>query len=145
MRKKIFKYKIVGVLVFLVQLFIFLFFGYGSYDTFIEFSINRIFSIENFVFLFVLIVFITTFLSLISLVFKRKSSIIYLNINYILIIFFFLSGIIKLIYEDNYVEEDTPRFIFIISIISLLLFVVNFLKYKKVDFFEIDDIGTHND
>ena len=57
---------------------------------------------------------------------------------------FFAYGFVRMLFEGYY-EEDNAKFIFAFSIIFILLFVVNFFKYRKVEFLEIEEIGTQND
>lgn len=145
MKNKIFKYRIIGIVIFLFQLFLFLFFCYGTYDSFLNVSLGRIFSTENYIFLFVLCIFISTFLGLICLSFKSKKSILYLNINYILILLFFVSGWIKLLIEKSFEKDDIVKLIVVLSVLSVFLLITNVFKIKKVQFSELDNIGKHKD
>jgi len=144
MEKKIFKYKIVGIILFLVELFILLLFCYGSYDTFIEVNLEKLLSNQNMIFVFASLTAIIAFLSLISLLFKSRKTILILNIHYSIILLFFLIGFIPFFFEGNYTTEDNFKFIIIFSIIFILFVVVNFFRYKNVDFSEIENLGKNN-
>ncbi len=50
----------------------------------------------------------------------------------------------QLIYRNDYYKEDNWKFITIISIILILIFMVNFFKIKRIDFLELDEIGKPN-
>lgn len=145
MKKRLFKYRIIGVLIFLIELFIFALFSYGSYDSFIEVNSEDIFSQQNSVFSLALIISITAFLSLIFILFRIRKSILLLNIHYSIILLFFIYAFVESIFENDLPHEDILKFVAIFSIIFVILFIINFFKYKKVIFFEIDNIGTHND
>lgn len=145
MKNRIFKYRIVGIVVFLFELFLLFLFGYGTYDSFIEFSIERIFSVESFIFLFAGSIFISAFLSLILLLLKSKRTILYLNINYILILLFLVLGCIKIFIEKSFEEGDTLKFFSIFSTLSVFLLITNVFKNKRVQFLELDDIGKSED
>lgn len=141
MEKKIFKYKIIGVLLFLIELFIFILFTYGSYDSFIEFGSNEIFSRENMTFVFASVIAFTALLCVISILLRFRKTILILNVHYSIILFFFLFALVELIYENDYFVDDNLKFIVVFLIISTLLFIINFFKYKKIDFLEIEDLG----
>ncbi|WP_185205822.1 hypothetical protein [Chryseobacterium sp. C3] len=145
MRPKIFKYKFVGISIFIFELFVTMLFGYGSYDSFIEFSSVNIFSIENFIFIFALMIFITAILCLITIIFRIKKSIYCLNVNLFLILLFFLVGYIKLLINDDFRSDDNLKLMITISVTLVFIFLTNFFKYKEIEFLEIDNIGTHND
>lgn len=145
MKNRIFKYRIVGIVVFLFELFLLFLFGYGTYDSFIEFSIEQIFSVESFIFLFAGSIFISAFLSLILLLLKSKRTILYLNINYILILLFLILGCIKIFIEKSFEEGDTLKFFSIFSTLSVFLLITNVFKNKRVQFLELDDIGKSED
>ncbi|WP_312287354.1 hypothetical protein [Chryseobacterium gleum] len=145
MKNRIFKYRIVGIVVFLFELFLLFLFGYGTYDSFIEFSIEQIFSVESFIFLFAGSIFISAFLSLILLLLKSKRTILYLNINYILILLFLVLGCIKIFIEKSFEEGDTLKFFSIFSTLSVFLLITNVFKNKRVQFLELDDIGKSED
>ncbi|RXM41114.1 hypothetical protein BOQ62_02335 [Chryseobacterium sp. CH21] len=145
MKNRIFKYRIVGIVIFLFELFLLFLFGYGTYDSFIEIGFEQIFSVQNFIFLFAVSIFISTFLSLILLLFRNRKAILYLNISYILILFFFVLGFIKILIEKSFEEGDTFKFFFTFSIISFFLLITNVFRNKKVQFLELDDIGKHKD
>lgn len=145
MKNKIFKYRIIGITVFVFQLFLFLLFCFGTYRSFLEISIREIFSMENFLFLFTLILFISSFLSLITILFKSKKAVLYLNINYILILLFFIFEYIKLRIEDSFEKVEILIFFLTFSTISAFLLMANIFKNKKVQFLELDDIGKHKD
>ncbi|NIF06327.1 hypothetical protein F3J23_12845 [Chryseobacterium sp. Tr-659] len=145
MKNRIFKYRIVGIVVFLFELFLLFLFGFGTYDSFIELSIERIFSVESFIFLFAAFIFISTLLSLISLILKNKKAILYLNLNYILIVLFFVSGYIKILIEKSFEEGDIFKLFFTFSVITAFLVITNVFKNKKVQFLELDDIGKRKD
>ncbi|MCD9619109.1 hypothetical protein [Chryseobacterium gleum] len=145
MKNRIFKYRIVGIVVFLFELFLLFLFGYGTYDSFIEFSIEQIFSVESFIFLFAGSIFISAFLSLILLLLKSKRTILYLNINYILILLFLILGCIKIFIEKSFEEGDTLKFFSIFSTLSVFLLITNVFKNKRVQFLELDNIGKSED
>lgn len=145
MKNRVFKYRIVGIVVFLFELFLLFLFGFGAFDSFIEFSIDHVFSVQSFIFLFAVFILISAFLSLILLLFKSRRTILYLNINYILILLFFVSGFIKILIEKSFEEGDTLNFFSAFSIISVFLFITNVFRNKKVQFLEIENIGKHED
>lgn len=145
MKNTIFKYRIIGVVIFVFQLLLFLFFGFGTYRFFLEISTERVFSIENFVFLFTLTVFISLFLSLTAFLYKRRKVILYLNINYILVLSFFIFEYIKFMIETSFEEVDVLTLFVILSITSAFLLMTNIFKNKKVQFLELEDIGKHKD
>jgi hypothetical protein len=142
MKRKVFRYKIIGILIFLIELFIFALFSYGSYDTFIEVDVNNIFFVQNFIFIFAVLIAFTALLNLILIIFSARKSVLFLNINFSLIFLFFAYGFIQMLLENGYYEEDNIKFITAFSLIFILLFVVNFFKYRKVEFSEIEEIGT---
>lgn len=144
MRRKVFRYKIIGILIFLIELFIFALFSYGSYDSFIEIDFNNIFLRQNFIFIFAVLVASTALLNLIFILFSARKSILFLNIHFSILFLFFAYGFVQMLFEGYY-EEDNAKFIIAFSIIFILLFVVNFFKYRKVEFLEIEEIGTQND
>ncbi|PWN62629.1 hypothetical protein C1634_007575 [Chryseobacterium viscerum] len=143
MKNTIFKYRIIGVVVFLFQLFLFLFFCFGTYRSSLEISIGEIFSMENFIFLLTLTLFISTFLSLITFLFKSKKTILYLNLNYILVLLFFIFEYIKFMIQNSFEKGDILILFFIFSIMSVFLLMTNIFKNKRVQFLELDDIGKH--
>ncbi|SEM26650.1 hypothetical protein SAMN05421856_10287 [Chryseobacterium taichungense] len=144
MKRKVFKYKIIGILIFLIELFIFALFTYGSYDSFIDFNLSQIFIVQNFIFIFAVLVASTAFLNLILILLSAKKSIFFLNIQYSIIFLFFASGFVKMLLGNDYYKEDNIKFIIVFSLIFILLFVINFFKYKSVEFSEIEEIGTRN-
>ncbi|WP_143883728.1 hypothetical protein [Chryseobacterium binzhouense] len=144
MKKRVFKYRIIGILLFLIEVFIFILFSFGSYDSFANFTSQEIFSQESCLFLFAVAVAFTSFLSLISLLFRSRYTILFLNIHYSIILLLFLIGMMQLIYRNDYYKEDNWKFITIISIILILIFMVNFFKIKRIDFLELDEIGKPN-
>lgn len=142
MGRKVFRYKIIGILIFLIELFIFALFSYGSYDSFIEVDFNNIFLMQNFI--FILLVASTALSNLIFILFSARKSILFLNIHFSIIFLFFTYGFVKMLLENGYYEEDNVKFIIAFSLIFILLFVVNFFKYRKVEFSEIEEIGKYN-
>ncbi|MEE6126912.1 hypothetical protein V2E39_05845 [Chryseobacterium arthrosphaerae] len=144
MKNTIFKYRIIGIVILVFQLLLFLFFGFGTYRSFSEISTERIFSTENFIFLFTLTVFISAFLSLTAF-YKRRKVILYLNINYILVLSFFIFEYIKFMIETSFEEVDVLILFLIFSITSAFLLMTNIFKNKKVQFLELEDIGKHKD
>ena len=141
MKRKVFKYRIIGVLLFFIELFILILFSYGSYDSFVEFNYESIFSRQSILFIFAITVAFTAFFSLTSLLLRHKRTIFILNIHHLIILFFFLFALTELIYQGDYNAEDNLKFIIIFSIIFMLLFITNFFKYKNIDFLEIEDLG----
>ncbi|MEA1847961.1 hypothetical protein U9K52_03455 [Chryseobacterium sp. MHB01] len=144
MGRKVFRYKIIGILIFLIELFIFALFSYGSYDSFIEVDFNNIFLMQNFIFIFAVLVASTALSNLIFILFSARKSILFLNIHFSIIFLFFTYGFVKMLLENGYYEEDNIKFIIAFSLIFILLFVVNFFKYRKVEFSEIEEIGKYN-
>ncbi|MGG7438697.1 hypothetical protein ACQ7CU_11495 [Chryseobacterium arthrosphaerae] len=144
MKNTIFKYRIIGIVILVFQLLLFLFFGFGTYSSFSEISTERVFSTENFIFLFTLTVFISAFLSLTAF-YKRRKVILYLNINYILVLSFFIFEYIKFMIETSFEEVDVLILFLIFSITSAFLLMTNIFKNKKVQFLELEDIGKHKD
>lgn len=98
---------------------------------------------ENFIFLLTLTLFISTFLSLITFLFKSKKTILYLNLNYILVLLFFIFEYIKFMIQNSFEKGDILILFFIFSIMSVFLLMTNIFKNKKVQFLELDDIGKH--
>lgn len=145
MGRKVFRYKIIGILIFLIELFIFALFSYGSYDSFIEVDFSNIFLTQNFIFIFAVLVASTALLNLIFILFSARKSILFLNLHFSIIFLFFAYGFVQMLLENSYYEEDNAKFIIAFSLIFILLFVINFFKYRKVEFLEIESIGTHND
>lgn len=145
MKNRIFRYRIVGIVVFLFELFLFFLFGYGTYDSFIEFSIDRIFSVESFIFISAASICISTFLSLILLLFKSRKAILCLNINYILILLFFLSGYINILVKKTFEKGDNIKLFLTFSIISVFILITNVFKNKRIHFLEMDEIGKYKD
>ncbi|MBW7674075.1 hypothetical protein [Chryseobacterium chendengshani] len=141
MKKQIFKYKIIGVLLFIIELFILILFSYGSYDSFIEFGSDKTLSRENMTFVFASMIAFTAMLSIISILLRFRKTILILNVHYSIILFFFLFALVELIYENDYFIEDNFKFIIVFSIIFMLLFITNFFKYRNIDFLEIEDLG----
>lgn len=141
MRRKVFRYKIIGILIFLIELFIFALFSYGSYDSFIEVDSSNIFLTQNFVFIFAVLVASTALLNLIFILVSDRKSILFLNIHFSIIFLFFAYGFVQMLLENSYYEEDNIKFIIAFSLIFILLFVVNFFKYRNVEFSEIEEIG----
>lgn len=144
MKNKIFKYRIIGVLIFLVESFISVLFAEGTYVSFDEMIISEGISLQNMLFPFALIIFFSSILCLISLLLKAKKTVLFLNINYSIILFFFVFCYIKVFIENSYVGEDIYKFIMVFTIIFVLLFVVNFFRYREIDYLEIDEIGKPN-
>ncbi|MDR4954741.1 hypothetical protein REB14_21380 [Chryseobacterium sp. ES2] len=145
MKNRIFKYRVVGIVVFLFELFLLFLFGVGTYDSSMELGIKSVFSIETLIFIFSVSIFVSTFLSLILLLLKSKKTILYLNINYTLIILFFVLGYFKLWIEKSLEEDDNLKIFLTFSIISIVLFISNIFRNKKVQFLEMEDIGKSND
>lgn len=145
MKNRIFKYRIVGIAVFLFELLVLFLFGFGTYDSFIEFSIDHIFSVQSFIFLFAVSVLISAIFSLILILFKSRKAILYLNINYILILLFFVSGYINIWIKKSFEDGDSLKFFSTLSIMSVFLFITNVFRNKKVQFLEIENIGKHKD
>jgi len=145
MKNRIFKYRVVGIVVFLFELFLLFLFGVGTYDSFMELGIKTVFSIETFIFIFSVSISVSTLISLILLLLKSKKAILYLNINYILIILFFVLGYFKLWIEKSFEEGDNLKIFLTFSIISIVLLVTNIFRNKKVQFLEIEDIGKSKD
>lgn len=148
MKNRIFKYRIVGIVgivVFLFELFLLFLFGYGTYDSFIKFSIEHIFSVESFVFISAALICLSTFLSLILLLFKSRKAILYLNINYILILLFFVSGYINIFVKKSFEDGDNIKLFLTFSIISVFILITNIFKNKKIRFLEMDEIGKYKD
>lgn len=144
MKNKIFKYRIIGVLIFLVESFISVLFAEGTYVSFDEMIISEGISLQNMLFPFAMIIFFSSILCLISLLLKAKKTVLFLNINYSIILFFFVFCYIKVFIENSYIGEDLYKFIMVFTIIFVLLFVVNFFRYRKIDYLEIDEIGKPN-
>lgn len=145
MKNTIFKYRIIGIVIFVFQLLLFLFFGFGTYSSFLEISTEKIFSIENLVCLFTLTIFISTFLSLTGFLYSGRKVILYLNVNYILVLSFFIFEYIKLMIETSFEEVDVLILFLIFSITSAFLLMTNIFKNKKVQFLELEDIGKYKD
>ncbi|WP_145953225.1 hypothetical protein [Chryseobacterium indologenes] len=145
MKNRIFKYRVVGIVVFLFELFLLFLFSVGTYDSSMELGIKSVFSIETLIFIFSVSIFVSTFLSLILLLLKSKKTILYLNINYTLIILFFVLGYFKLWIEKSLEEDDNLKIFLTFSIISIVLFISNIFRNKKVQFLEMEDIGKSND
>ncbi|WP_312075907.1 hypothetical protein [Chryseobacterium sp.] len=144
MKKRVFKYRAVGITLFIVQVLILLLFAEGSYISYEEFSISEGFSLQNFVLVFSVAIFITALISLFSLGFRGKKSILLLNINYAILFSFFVYGYLKNVIQESEAPEDIVSFSIIFLVIIALFFIANFFKQKRIEFFEIDEIGTQN-
>lgn len=144
MKKRIFKYRAVGIILFLIELFVAILFGYGATVSFEDFENVENLTLDHIVFPFALLIFLTSLLCLISLVLKGKKTVMFLNIHYIIIAIFFAFGFMKQLYEGAVISEDLTIFIVVFSVLAVLLFIINFFKYKRIDFLEIDEIGTQN-
>lgn len=130
----------------LLNLFLVLLFGFGANDTFIEFSLNEnVISIMNFIFIFAISIFLTSLISLISLMIKWKKTIFVLNLNYILIFIFFTTGLIKMFIESSFseVKYDLMKLVIIFFSIVFFIYITNYFKFNYDSILEIDDIGNN--
>lgn len=143
MEKKIFKYKVVKIIVLLTSLLMLLLLGVGLYDLIDRDDVSLQSFTDRLTIIIVSIIFLLKLISLLFVVFKLSGSVLLLNIYYISSLSILVFGTIM-----NSVLKNEPYSwvnIFIITSLSTLLFLVNRFKYKAIQYQNIDLIGTHND
>lgn len=142
MKKKIFKYRAIGIVLFIIEVFLGLLFGYGTIVSFEDLQNGKILSLDNVILPFAALISITAILCIISIILKGIKTILFFNIHYIIVGIFFAFGFIKQLFEGAEVSEDIEKFIIVFFVLSILLFTINFFKYKETEFLEIDEIGN---
>jgi hypothetical protein len=149
MRKKIFKSNILYIFSLVVNLIIIFFLAINFKEEYGLNIKNRNFqNVEFFYFFSILIFLFINVLSLISLIFNMKRTILIIRLNLSLIIVFFLfklSQVNILTTQNSDIEREdfVTFFLFILFSVGYFYFVEKF-KYKDV-YNEIEEIGKHND
>lgn len=144
MRKKVFKYGIIGLLVFLFGLFISILFGYGIIT---EYNDQTNGSYRYWILPIAILIFSLNFISLVLLIRKSSKTIIFLNVFYFLLLVFTIFGFVR---RQFYLQIDTMeydiKFTFIsIVILIFLILIINKFRYKQVRYENIEEIGKHKE
>ncbi|SDQ04627.1 hypothetical protein SAMN05421664_0126 [Chryseobacterium soldanellicola] len=145
MKRKIFKYKSVWVLIFLLSLFIFFLFGYGIINELDEINKNPI--SDHLMLYIAILIFSLNFIGLMLLIGKSFITIKFLNSYYSFLIFFLVIGLIrKRLYLNDEITYNDFKYSFIIfSSLVILIYLINKFKYKEIQYENIEEIGKHND
>ncbi|MBB6369549.1 hypothetical protein [Chryseobacterium shigense] len=150
MEKKVFKYKIVKVVVIIFNFFSLLLFGFGAFDTYNLFKSEHDNTSpgEYFVFVLALLICLLSFVSLIMVLIKSSKSIRILNIFYGFVVTLFLASMLIQVFETT--EKDTPLSDYLIlagliCTFSFLIILINKYKYRQVQYENIENLGKHND
>ncbi|KQT17975.1 hypothetical protein ASG31_04355 [Chryseobacterium sp. Leaf404] len=143
MKKRIFRYRAVGIILFLTELFILLLFGEGTMISFEELKNSESLTWENINLPFAFATSLTALTCLIAICIKDKRSIKLFNIHYTIIAVFFVCGYLKQIFEGADPDEDIFKFTAVFAVLAILFLVVNLLKQKDVNFVDIEDIGSN--
>jgi len=141
MVKKVFKYFVIGLLVFLFGLFISILFGYGIITEY-EDSTND--SYRYWILPISIIIFLSNILCLILLVIKSRKTILFLNIYYSSLLGLIIFGLVR---KKMYLKIELTDFDIGFNSISLILlifliFIINIFKYKEIEYENIEEIGT---
>jgi hypothetical protein len=144
MKKKIFKYLGVKILIVFLGVIIFLITGIATYDAIVKFKAD--FTIEYFDLFFTGSIFFLNLLSLVLIIFKSSKSILFLNIYYVYFLSAFIIGVL-----GNYMYDERIDFSYVIVnfttifVLSVLIFIINRFKYKETNYDNIELIGTKQD
>lgn len=144
MKKKIFKYLGVKILILFLGVVMFLITGIATYDAIVKFKAD--FSIEYFDLFFTGSIFFLNLLSLVLVIFKSSKSILFLNIYYVYFLSAFIIGVV-----GNYIYDERIDSSYIIVnfttifVLSVLIFIINRFKYKETYYENIEFIGTKQD
>lgn len=144
MKKKIFKYLGVKILIVFLGVIMFLITGIATYDAIVKFKAD--FTIEYFDLFFTGSIFFLNLLSLVLVIFKSSKSILFLNIYYVYFLSAFIIGVL-----GNYMYDERIDFSFVIVnfttifVLSVLIFIINRFKYKETNYDNIELIGTKQD
>ncbi|KPH13126.1 hypothetical protein [Chryseobacterium sp. ERMR1:04] len=146
MKKRLFKYKSIKILVLILGFVMFLVFGFGTYDTYNLFQSKSegITAGEYFALGVITFIFTLNCISLIMIFIKSSKSIVILNILYSLVILLFLASILTREFdglEDNIPLSDYLIIAGLICIVISFIFLVNKLKYKEVQYENMEFIG----
>lgn len=144
MKKKVFKFRIIGLLVFLFGLFISILFGYGISA---EYSNQENGTYRYWILSFAILVFLLNHTSLILLIKKSVRTVFFLNVLYLLLLGLIVFGFIrKQIYLQIEIQEYDIGFTSIGSMILIfLIFAINRFKFKEVQYENIDFIGKNQE
>lgn len=141
MKKKVFKYLGLKILIIFLGIVLFLMTGAATYDAISKFEGDM--PIYYFDLIFTGSIFILNLLSLVLVIFKSSKSILFLNIYYIYFLSAFVIGVI-----DNYMynERTQSSYMFInlitIIVLSTLIFLINKFKYREINYENMDEIGS---
>lgn len=140
MKKKVFKYKFVYWIVILVNIFFCIAFGFGLYN---RIMINSLFDIYT---ILIFIIEVLSFLSLLLLINKNKSSILTCSISLILIFLIITFGIFRKVFFKDFGHDSMDYFMppIVYTILFGLFFLI--MKYRvRTDYIqlEINEIGQN--
>lgn len=141
MKKKIFKYLGVKILILFLGVIMFLITGIATYDAIVKFEAD--FTIEYFDLFFTGSIFFLNLLSLVLVIFKSSKSILFLNIYYVYLLSVFIIGVVGNYMYDERIDSSYIIVNFtIIFVLSVLIFIINRFKYKETNYENIEFIGT---
>lgn len=143
MKKRVFKYRAIGIINLIVGFLMLSFCAIGFYYTASEISVNS----DYVVLVFIGLIMSSNIISLILILMKSSKSIIALNVFYGLIFLLFGIASISRELDQEDIVSSTDRIIYIILLfISFsLIFITNKFKYKNYQYQEIEFIGEHQE
>ena len=143
MKKRVFKYRAIGIINLIIGFLTLSFCSIGFYYTSSEISVNS----DYFALVFLGIIMSFNIISLILILIKSSKSIIALNIFYGLIFLLFGIAFVSRELDQEDIVSSTDRIIYIIFLfISFsLIFITNKFKYKNYQYEEIEFIGKHQE
>lgn len=147
MKKKVFRYKAIGISVVIFNSVMFLILGFATFDTY-DLSRSPSGSVtagELIISLFSGFLFILCAVTIVLVATKSRRSVLVLNLLYICLLLI-ISGawMINGIEERKLSPADYCIFAGLTSALLLLLFLVNKFKVKEIYYESLDEIGAGN-
>jgi|GEM_PF-1803221 len=144
--KKVFKYKLVYWLILAITFFLTILFDFASAN---RITTKAFFNLKDLTFsLFIIAIAITSSITLIFLIIKNKIAILTFRITIALIILSLTVGVLDSIFITKKFGNGSNKDYILTPIVYLLLvgllYLVHKTKYKVDCFYELEEIGKHN-